>query len=238
MYCCTFATSCTGWGLPNSAHFCWWWCLLLSVYVCESFSLVCFLLSALTRDLSAPKSRDSLRLWRRFLTAHQKTARFFEAPRCAISSAKKIASEPRFLQWVKMVLAAEFLAIPSSAVKSLANGDARFWCTQLLSVEIRLSTSQQRPCLGLLAERESHSFFDKAAAHESMMVCIRMKRESFSKGALQSEVLGEVSVLEGGSSGRSFWRSLPRSFSRSFRACFAGTFRAKKHSKNFSPKFP
>ena len=53
-------------------------------------------------------------------TAPQKIARFFEAPRCAISSAKKIASEPRFLlriKWVKMALAAEFLAIPSSAVK-------------------------------------------------------------------------------------------------------------------------
>ena len=53
----------------------------------------------------------------------------------------------------------------------------------------------------------------------------------FSKGFLQSEVLGEVSVLEGGSSGRSF--------SQSFRPCFAGTCRAKKNfSKNFSPKFP
>ena len=53
-------------------------------------------------------------------TAPQKIVRFSEAPRCAISSAKKIASEPRFLlrrKWVKMVLAAEFPAIPSSAVK-------------------------------------------------------------------------------------------------------------------------
>ena len=36
------------------------------------------------------------------------------------SSAKKIASEPRFLlrrKWVKMVLTAEFPAIPSSAIK-------------------------------------------------------------------------------------------------------------------------
>ena len=58
-------------------------------------------------------------------------------------------------------------------------------------------------------------------------------------GFLQSDVLGEVSVLEGGSSGRSFSRSLPRSFPRSFRPCFAGTFRAiKNFSKNFSPKFP
>ena len=54
------------------------------------------------RELSAPKSRDSLRLRRRFLPAPQKIARFLRAPRCAISSAKKIA---------------EFLAMPSSAVK-------------------------------------------------------------------------------------------------------------------------
>ena len=53
-------------------------------------------------------------------TAPPKIARFFEAPRCAISSAKKIASEPRFLlrrKWEKMVLIAEFPAIPSSAIK-------------------------------------------------------------------------------------------------------------------------
>ena len=53
-------------------------------------------------------------------TAPQKIERFFEAPRCAISSAKKIASELRFLlrrKWAKMVLVAEFLAIPSSAIK-------------------------------------------------------------------------------------------------------------------------
>ena len=53
-------------------------------------------------------------------TAPPKNARFFEAPRCAISSAKKIASEPRFLlrrKWVKMVLTAEFPAIPSFAIK-------------------------------------------------------------------------------------------------------------------------
>ena len=53
-------------------------------------------------------------------TAPGKIARLFEAPRCAISSAKKTASEPRFfLRWkqVKMILAAEFPAIPSSAIK-------------------------------------------------------------------------------------------------------------------------
>ena len=56
----------------------------------------------------------------------------------------------------------------------------------------------------------------------------------FSKGFLQSEVLGEVSVLEGVSSGRSFLRSLRRSFPRSFWACFAGTFRPKKTSAKTS----
>ena len=55
-----------------------------------------------------------------------------------------------------------------------------------------------------------------------------------SNGFLQSEVLGEVSVLEGGSSGRSFLRSLPRSCPQSFRPCFAGTFRAKKTSAKTS----
>ena len=53
-------------------------------------------------------------------TAPGKIARLFEAPRCAISSAKKIASEPRcFLRWkrVKMILTAECPAILSSAVK-------------------------------------------------------------------------------------------------------------------------
>ena len=46
-------------------------------------------------SLSAPKSRDSLRLRQRFLPLPEKS-RLFEAPRCLISSAKKIASEPRF----------------------------------------------------------------------------------------------------------------------------------------------
>ena len=53
-------------------------------------------------------------------TAPGEIARLFEAPRCAISFAKKIASEPRFfLRWkrVKLILAAEFPAIPSSAMK-------------------------------------------------------------------------------------------------------------------------
>ena len=54
------------------------------------------------------------------------------------------------------------------------------------------------------------------------------------KGVLQSEVLGEVCVLEGGSSGQSFSRSLARSVSRSFRACLAGTFGAKRTSARIS----
>ena len=54
------------------------------------------------------------------------------------------------------------------------------------------------------------------------------------RGFLQSEALGEVSILEGGSSGRSFCRSFPRSFSRSFQACLVGTFRARKTSAKTS----
>ena len=58
-----------------------------------------------------------------------------------------------------------------------------------------------------------------------------------SKWFLQSEVLGEVCVLESGSSGaesgRSFWRSLGRSFWQSFRG--SGTFRAKHFCNNCSP---
>ena len=86
-----------------------------------------FLLSELSAPARFPAAAPAI------FTAPQSIARCFEAPRCAISSAKKIASEPRFLlrrKWVKMNVAAEFSAIPSSAVKSLANGDARFWCTQ------------------------------------------------------------------------------------------------------------
>ena len=63
---------------------------------------------------------------------------------------------------------------------------------------------------------------------------VKIKGVIFSKGVLQSEVLDEVWVLEGGSLGRSFWRSLVRSFGRSFRACFAGTFRAEKTSAKTS----
>ena len=62
-----------------------------------------------------------------------------------------------------------------------------------------------------------------------------------SNGFLQSEVLGEVSVLEGGSSGRSFSRSLPRKFSTKFSALFCWDIQSKtkkNFSKNFTPKFP
>ena len=76
-------------------------------------------LGSYNEQLSAPKSRGSLRLRRRVLPLPEKS-RLFEAPRCAIFSAKKIASEPRFsLRWerVKVILAAKFPAKPSSAVK-------------------------------------------------------------------------------------------------------------------------
>ena len=65
----------------------------------------------------------------------------------------------------------------------------------------------------------------------TVFACICSK---IGKGFLQSEVLGEVSVLEGGSLGRSFWRSLRRGFSRSFRAYFSGTFGETKTSAKTS----
>ena len=53
-------------------------------------------------------------------TAPQEIARFLEAPRCAISSAKKIRLRTAISSAKKMgkndILAAEFPAIPSSAV--------------------------------------------------------------------------------------------------------------------------
>ena len=70
--------------------------------------------------LSAPKSRDSLRLRRRFVPLPCRIARFFKAPTCAISSAKKIASERRFslrLKGTNLIPTAEFPAIPESAAK-------------------------------------------------------------------------------------------------------------------------
>ena len=69
------------------------------------------------------------------LTAPQKSRDFFEAPRCAMSSAKKIASEPRFLlrrKWVNMVLVANFLRHPRLAVKIASERRCTIWCTQLL----------------------------------------------------------------------------------------------------------
>ena len=61
----------------------------------------------------------------------------------------------------------------------------------------------------------------KCAIHKSRMVSRRF---------LQSKVLGEVCLLEGDSSGRSFCRS--------FRACLLGHSEQKKlQQKNFSPNF-
>ena len=53
-------------------------------------------------------------------TAHPRNRVIFEAPRCAISSAKKTASERRFslrLKGNNLIPTAEFPAIPESAAK-------------------------------------------------------------------------------------------------------------------------
>ena len=53
-------------------------------------------------------------------TAPPQNRAIFKAPRCAISSAKKIASERRFslrLKGTNLILTAEFPAIPESAAK-------------------------------------------------------------------------------------------------------------------------
>ena len=88
----------------------------------------------------------------------EKIARFVEAPRCAISSAKKIASEPRFLlrrKCVKMALAAEFPAIPSSAVKlaseqrcAILVHSGVIFCHELPwpSIRIMFSTTDRQIC--------------------------------------------------------------------------------------------
>ena len=78
-------------------------------------------------------------------TTPRKIARFFGAPSCAISSAKKIASEPRCLlrrKWVKMVLAAEFPAIPSSAVEIASERR----CAILVHSGVHMS-SRASPCV-------------------------------------------------------------------------------------------
>ena len=79
-----------------------------------------FFIRAAFSALSAPKSRDPLRLRRRFSPLPRRIARLFKAPRCAISSAKKIASKRRFSLRFKgpnLIPTAEFPAIPESAAK-------------------------------------------------------------------------------------------------------------------------
>ena len=71
------------------------------------------------QNLSAPKSRHSLRL-RRFSPLPRKMG-IFKAPRCAISLQSKIAIERRFsLRWkrTKLTPTAELAAIPEPAVKN------------------------------------------------------------------------------------------------------------------------
>ena len=83
-------------------------------------TVVLFFLSwFICAQLNAPKSRDSLRLRRRFYRSPQKSAIFVRLQN-VISFAEKIVTESRFLlqrKWIKKVFGAEFLAIPSSAVK-------------------------------------------------------------------------------------------------------------------------
>ena len=60
-----------------------------------------------------------------------------------------------------------------------------------------------------------------------------------SKGFLQSEVLGEVSALEWGSSGRSFCQNFSAKFFTKFSGLFCWDIQRKKNfSENFSPEFP
>ena len=66
-------------------------------------------------------------------TAPPQNRVIFKAPTCAISSAKKIASERRFslrLKGTNLIPLRNSLRYLSLRRKSLANGDARFWCTQ------------------------------------------------------------------------------------------------------------
>ena len=76
-------------------------------------------------ELSAPKSRDPLRLRQRFSPLPRRIARFLRPQENrAISSAKKIASERRFSLRFKgpnLIPIAEFLAIPESAAKKIAS---------------------------------------------------------------------------------------------------------------------
>ena len=91
------------------------------VYLCPVEVTSSFLYRAGGQSLSAPKSRDSLRLRRRFLTPPLQNRAIFKAPSSlAISFAKKIASERRFslrLKGTNLIPTAEFPAIPESAAK-------------------------------------------------------------------------------------------------------------------------
>ena len=80
-------------------------------------------------------------------TAPPQNRAIFKAPRCAISSAKKIASERRFslrLKGTNLILTAEFPAIPESALKIaserrcaiLVHSEWRRPVTEVLKMEI------------------------------------------------------------------------------------------------------
>ena len=70
-------------------------------------------------ELSAPKSRDSLRLRRRFFPLPRKSRDFLRPQGARFPLRRKSLVNRDFFceSWVKMALAAEFPAIPSSAAK-------------------------------------------------------------------------------------------------------------------------
>ena len=81
---------------------------------------------------------------------------------------------------------------------------------------------------------ESYAFGDK-----SHLDLVKVFPYLVSKGFLQSEVLGKVCALEGGSPGRSFCRSLGRSFWWSFRAFPCWDMQGKKRlQQKLQPKIP
>ena len=84
--------------------------------------------------LSAPKSRDPLRLRRRFSPLPRRIARFLRPQDARFPLRRKSLANGDFLCdlkgqiWFPLRNSLRYLSLRR---KSLANGDARFWCTQL-----------------------------------------------------------------------------------------------------------
>ena len=89
----------------------------------------------LVLELSAPKSRDSLRLRRRFVPLPEKS-RDFLRPQDARCPLRRKAPANRDFSAMKTGKNDPRCGVPCDIgyprvrLKSLANGDARFWCTQ------------------------------------------------------------------------------------------------------------